>query len=100
VSQRAAIELNHISDNNDATENIEESQKTSKLDVLLSSKLLKYSYSSIIVSKRFTYVLIVQNEPVLTTSKTCGNGIQHIQSNSHSNDKPINRDLDGELFYF
>ncbi len=54
MSQRAALELNYTNDNNHAVANTNESQKTSKLDVLLSSKLRKYSYSSIIVSKRFT----------------------------------------------
>ncbi len=49
MSQGAAIELNHISDNNDATENTNESQKTNNLDVLLSSKSRKCFNSSNIV---------------------------------------------------
>jgi hypothetical protein len=54
----------------------------------------------VLLFQNVLHLLVVQNESVSTTSKTCGNGIRHTQSNSHSTDKPIDRNFEGKLFYF
>jgi len=59
----------------------------------------------VIYLKRSIYVLAVQNEAILTTSKVKENDIQHAsqtisQLDFHSNDEEINTNSKGDLFYF
>jgi hypothetical protein len=96
--------MNHTGDNNDATKNTEESQKPDNLDALPPSESSKHANSNVIYSICCVYILAAQNEAILITPTICENDIQHTsqtiaQLDFHSNNKEINTDPKGELFY-